>query len=138
MSERFRRFAARISNALGSPWAFAIAFASVGTWALLGPLMHYSENWQLFINTFTSIATFLMLFVLQNSQIRDTKALNIKLDELLRAIEGARTGLVTIGEMTDEQLEELESEFRTIAAEEPLAPQPTTAQTETLRPRRAA
>jgi len=82
----------------------------------MGPLVGYSENWQLVINTGTTIATFLMLFVLQNSQNRDTKAIHLKLDELLRAIEGARTGLAMVGEMSDDELDELEEEFRKLAA----------------------
>lgn len=117
MVDQFRRLSARIACGIGSPWAFVVAVALVGGWAALGPVLHYSEDWQLFINTGTTIATFLMLFVLQNSQNRDTKAINLKLDELLRAIEGARTGLATIGDMSDEELDNLESEFRTLAAD---------------------
>jgi len=115
MGEHFRKLAARVANAIGSPWAFVAALASVIVWASLGPSLNYSEDWQLFVNTGTTIATFLMLFVLQNSQNRDTKAINIKLDELLRAIEGARTGLAAIGDMTDEELDKLEGEFRSLA-----------------------
>ena len=87
-------------------------------WALLGPVYGYSDHWQLFINTGTTIATFLMLFVLQNTQNRDTKAMNIKLDELLRAIEGARTGLVNVGELSEAEIDRIEAEFREIAARE--------------------
>ena len=116
MNEFFRLAAARVACALGSPWAFLAAVAFVVTWALLGPALDYSENWQLVINTGTSIATFLMLFILQNSQNRDTKAINIKLDELLRAIAGARTSLVTVGELSDEEIGKLEAEFRTLAS----------------------
>ena len=117
LNERFRRIAGRVACALGSPWAFAAAVAVVAAWAAVGPYLHYSENWQLVINTGTTIATFLMLFVLQNSQNRDTKAINIKLDELLRAIEGARTDLAAVGDLSDEDLEALEQDFRRLAAE---------------------
>lgn len=116
LNERFRRIAARIACALGSPWSFASAVAVIVAWAAAGPFLHYSENWQLVVNTGTTIATFLMLFVLQNSQNRDTKAINIKLDELLRAIEGARTGLAAVGDLSDEELEALEEDFRNLAA----------------------
>jgi hypothetical protein len=92
LNEFFRRVATRVACAVGSPWAFLAAFASIAAWAAAGPYLDYSPGWQMVVNTGTTIATFLMLFVLQNSQIRDTKAINIKLDELLRALEGARTG----------------------------------------------
>lgn len=104
-----------MSGALGSPWAFVGAVLFVGTWAAVGPFLDYSQNWQLFINTGTTIATFLLLFVLQNSQNRDTKAMNNKLDELLRAIAGARTGLAAVGDLSDSDLEKLEGELRTLA-----------------------
>ena len=115
MIESFRKASARVACAVGSPWAFLIAVLIVLGWAVAGPLLDYSPEWQLFINTGTTIATFLMLFILQNSQNRDTKAVNIKLDELLRAIEGARTGLANVGERSDEELEKLEEEFRSLA-----------------------
>jgi low affinity Fe/Cu permease len=86
---------------------------------VLGPVLNYSENWQLVINTGTSIATLLMLFIVQNSQNRDTKETNIKLDELLRAIEGARTGLANVGERSDEEIAKLEGEFRQLASHDP-------------------
>jgi len=123
LDERFRRAASRISCALGSAWAFVAAASLVLMWAAVGPFVDYSNNWQLVINTGTTIATFLMLFVLQNSQNRDTKALNIKLDELLRAIEGARTGLVNVNELSDEELSRLEEEFRKLASRATEAPQ---------------
>jgi len=79
-------------------------------------VLDYSNNWQLIFSTATTIPTFLMVFILQNSQNRDTKAINIKLDELLRAIEGARTGLANVGELSDEDLAKLEREFRRLAS----------------------
>ena len=109
--DSFRKFAARTALAFGSPWAFACALVLVLVWAATGPYFHYSDAWQLVINTGTTIGTFLLVFVLQNTQIRDTKALNIKLDELLRAIDGARTGLVNVEQLPDEELDRLCSEL---------------------------
>ena len=110
----FRLLATRCALALGSPWAFGLAVLLVLGWAVTGPYFHYSEAWQLVINTGTTIGTFLLVFVLQNTQIRDTKALNIKLDELLRAIDGARTGLVNVENLPDEELDRLCSELRRV------------------------
>jgi low affinity Fe/Cu permease len=118
MGEAFHRISAGVACAAGSPWTFAAAVAMVVGWALLGPTFGYSDHWQLFINTGTTIATFLMLFVLQNTQNRDTKAINIKLDELLRAIEGARTGLAAVGDLSEAEIDRIEAEFREIAAKE--------------------
>ena len=105
--DAFRRFAARTALAFGSPWAFGLAVVVVIAWAVTGPYFHYSDAWQLVINTGTTIGTFLLVFVLQNTQIRDTKALNLKLDELLRAIDGARTGMVNVEKLPDEELDRL-------------------------------
>jgi len=102
--DAFRRFAARTALAFGSPWAFGLAVIVVIAWAVTGPYFHYSDAWQLVINTGTTI---LLVFVLQNTQIRDTKALNLKLDELLRAIDGARTGLVNVEQLPDDELDRL-------------------------------
>jgi low affinity Fe/Cu permease len=115
MNELFRKAAARVSCLLGSPGAFIAATALVVLWAACGPYFGYSDAWQLVINTSTTIGTFLMLFVLQNSQNRDTKAINIKLDELLRAIEGARNRLADLKDASDDELDELEGEFRRLA-----------------------
>jgi low affinity Fe/Cu permease len=105
--DAFRRFAARTALAFGSPWAFGCAVLIVLAWAVTGPYFNYSDAWQLVINTGTTIGTFLLVFVLQNTQIRDTKALNLKLDELLRAIDGARTGLVNVEKLPDDELDRL-------------------------------
>lgn len=115
MHEWFRKTAAAIANAVGSAWAFGAAAITVAAWAIAGPLFGYSDGWQLFINTSTTIATFLVVFLLQNSQNRDTKQINLKLDELLRAIEGARTRLAGIDELSDRELEALEGEFHDLA-----------------------
>ena len=118
MGDGFHKIASRVACAVGSPQAFMLAVAVVAGWGIAGPLVDYSDDWQLFINTGTTVATFLMLFVLQNSQNRDTKAINIKLDELLRAIEGARTGLATVGDLSEAELERIEGEFRKLAAQD--------------------
>ena len=97
--------------AVGSPWAFLVAFLSIVAWAATGPRFHYSDTWQLVINTATTIVTFLMVFLIQNTQNRDTKAIHLKLDELLRGVKGARTGLVNLESLTDEKLDELQHEF---------------------------
>lgn len=116
MNELFRKAATRVSCLLGSPAAFIAATLLVVLWAACGPYFGYSDAWQLVINTSTTIGTFLMLFVLQNSQNRDTKSVNIKLDELLRAIEGARNRLADLKDASDDELEQLEGEFRRLAA----------------------
>jgi low affinity Fe/Cu permease len=91
-----------------------LAFAAIIAWAVTGPLFHFSDTWQLVINTATTIITFLMVFVIQNTQNRDTRAIQLKLDELLRAVHGARTGLVALETLTDEELDELQKEFERV------------------------
>lgn len=115
MSELFRHFAHRVAHAVGSPLAFLAATASVLIWALLGPVFHYSEDWQLVINTGTTIVTFLMVFVIQNSQNRDSASVHLKLDELLRAIDAARTEMVSLEDLPDEELVRLHAEFARIS-----------------------
>src|SRR4051812_16143507 len=104
MKEFFRQLAHGTSAIVGSPWTFFGAVLLIIVWGASGPLFHFSDTWQLVINTGTTIVTFLMVFLLQNSQNRDAKAIQIKLDELLRAIEGARTGMVNLEEATEEEL----------------------------------
>jgi low affinity Fe/Cu permease len=108
----FRRLAHHVSRAIGSPYAFAIAVSSVVIWALLGPAYHYSDTWQLVINTSTTIITFLVVFLIQNTQNRDSQAIHLKLDELIRAVEAARNNLVDLEDLPDEELAKLETEFR--------------------------
>ena len=110
----FRQFARATSDALGSAWAFLGATLLVILWAATGPLFHFSDLWQLIANTATNVVTFLMVFLIQSSQSRDTKATQLKLDELLRAVEGARTGLVNLEALTDDDLEQLQREFARI------------------------
>jgi low affinity Fe/Cu permease len=99
---------------MGTPQAFLVALAVVIGWLLSGPVFNYSDSWQLIINTGTTIATFLMVFLIQNTQNRDAKAIHLKLDELIKAVKGARTSLVSLEDLSDEDLESLESEFRNL------------------------
>lgn len=109
--ERFRRFAQASAQAVGSSWAFFAACLVILLWIGSGPLFHFSDTWQLVINTATTIVTFLMVFLIQNTQNRDAKALHLKLDELIRAVSGARNRLVDLESLSDEELNRLEKEF---------------------------
>ena len=111
MHNAFRRFAQAVSARAGSAWAFAAALALVVAWLVSGPLFGYSDHWQLIINTGTTIVTFLMVFLIQNAQNRDAKAFHLKLDELIRGVQGARTRLVNLEQCSDEELEHLQREF---------------------------
>jgi low affinity Fe/Cu permease len=115
MHDLFRRFAHRISELVGSPWVFVLALLVIIGWAITGPVFSYSDTWQLVINTGTTIVTFLMVFLIQNTQNRDSRAVHLKIDELLRSIGRARTDLVTIENMSEEELRRLETEFRELA-----------------------
>ena len=112
MYHLFRKFAHWTSEVMGSPWSFAVAVAAILLWAAIGPYEHYSENWQLLINTGTTILTFLMVFLIQNTQNRDARATQLKLDELIRAIDPARNMLIDIEDMEDEELALLQDEFK--------------------------
>jgi low affinity Fe/Cu permease len=114
MREIFRRFAHWTSSVAGSPWAFTVAFLAIITWAVSGPLYDYSTSWQLVVNTGTTILTFLMVFLIQNTQNRDSHAIHLKLDELIRAMRNARNDLIDIEDATDSKLDELEREFETL------------------------
>ncbi len=107
----FRVCSQTISNAAGSVWAFAIAILVIAGWAAVGPIFHFSDTWQLVINTATTIVTFLMVFLIQNTQNRDTKAIHLKLDELLRGVKGARTSMVDLEDLSDDELDRLKREF---------------------------
>jgi len=115
--ELFRWTANRISTFMGSAYAFVFAVLLIVIWLVSGPFFHYSDTWQLIINTSTTIITFLMVFLIQNTQNRDTRTLHLKIDELLRAIESARTGLVDLDELSEEELEKIQQQFRGLAAE---------------------
>jgi low affinity Fe/Cu permease len=114
MNNFFLRIARGTAKGIGHPVAFVIATVLVIAWALSGPALNYSENWQLVINTATSVLTFLMIFLLQNTQNRDARAMHVKLDELLRAVHGARTELVDLENVTEEELEKYCSEFKSL------------------------
>lgn len=103
----FTRIASSISAFAGQPTAFVSAFAIIIIWGVTGPLFHYSDTWQLVVNTATTIVTFLMVFLIQNSTNRDAAAMQAKLDELIRALEGARNGFIGIEHMTEKKLEKL-------------------------------
>jgi low affinity Fe/Cu permease len=112
VSDAFRYFAQRSSTLLGSAWAFTAAVLAILVWILTGPTFHFSDTWQLIINTATTIITFLMVFLIQNTQNRDAKAMHLKLDELIRALKGARNQLVDLEELSDDDLKKLEEQFR--------------------------
>jgi len=101
-----------------------MAALAIVIWAVVGPLFHYSEDWQLVINTGTTIITFLMVFIIQNTQNRDAKALHLKIDELLRAVHDARTNLVDLENKTDEELSRVAQEFEELGQEGDLEPPP--------------
>ena len=107
----FRKFSHSVAEAVGSPLAFALAIFTIAAWILSGPIFKFSDTWQLVINTATTIVTFLMVFLIQNSQNRDSKAFHLKLDELIRAVHGARNKMVDLEECTDEELELMHAEF---------------------------
>jgi low affinity Fe/Cu permease len=113
--ETFRRLSRKVACAVGAPWAFVGAAVGVLLWLLSGPMFHYSDTWQLVINTTTTIITFLIVFLIQNTQNHDSRALHLKLDELIRAVTEARTNLVDLEELPEADLRKLEKEFRRLS-----------------------
>ena len=111
----FTCFAQQTAAAAGSPPAFLLAIGVVAVWALTGPIFHYSDVWQLVINTGTTIVTFLMVFLVQNAQNRDGKIIQLKLDELIRALEGAETAYVNMEDMSEAELEALHKKYMRLA-----------------------
>jgi low affinity Fe/Cu permease len=111
LRDRFRRFAHWASCVVGTPGAFLTALVVMLVWAVSGPVFHFSDTWQLIINTGTTIVTFLMVFLIQSTQNRDASAIHLKLDELIRANRAARDDLVGLEHLTDAELNELELEF---------------------------
>jgi low affinity Fe/Cu permease len=111
----FNRFAKAMSRAAGRPMAFLLATGIVLTWLITGPLFGYSDSWQLVINTGTTIVTFLMVFLIQNTQYRDAEAVQVKLDELLRATVGAHNVLLGLEELDDEELERIHKNYTMLA-----------------------
>ena len=114
-SFRFADFAQVVARASGRPLAFLLALAIVGIWAVTGPIFGFSDTWQLVINTGTTIVTFLMVFLIQNAQNRDTEALQVKLDELIRVTEGAHTALLDLEELEDHELDRVRDEYSRLA-----------------------
>jgi low affinity Fe/Cu permease len=117
MNEAFRRIANFISHLVGLPWAFFAAVALVLVWLLSGPFFGFSDTWQLVINTGTTVITFLMVFLIQNTQNRETKAINLKLDELIRAMRDARNNMVDLENASDEELETIQAQFQHLREE---------------------
>ena len=112
MNELFRKFAHKTSMIVGSPWAFITAVMIIVIWSLTGPIFGFSDTWQLIINTGTTIVTFLMVFLIQNTQNRDAVAIHLKLDELIRGVKNARNSLVDLEDLSDEELAQLQQEFQ--------------------------
>jgi low affinity Fe/Cu permease len=117
-SNWFVRFAQRVSRMTGSPFAFLAATAAIVVWALSGPLFGFSDTWQLVVNTTTTIVTFLMVFVIQNTQNRDTMAMQIKLDELIRVTRRARNSLLDLEELEEGELEKVRADYERLAEKE--------------------
>ena len=111
----FQRFARASCRATGRPLSFVLAIGAILVWAVLGPLFHFSDTWQLVINTATTIVTFLMVFLIQNTQNRDSEAMQLKLDELIRATKPAHKALLDIEELTEAQLDEIKARFEKLA-----------------------
>jgi low affinity Fe/Cu permease len=117
MNKFFRRFAEQLAVAVGTPWAFMAAVFVLMAWAATGPSFGYSQHWQLVVNSFTTIITFLMVFVIQNTQNRDFQALQLKLDELLRVSPTAHRGIINLQELTDVELHSLERAYQQLREE---------------------
>jgi low affinity Fe/Cu permease len=117
MTSVLRRIAARAPGVVGSPWTFLIGIAVVIAWVATGPLFDFSEGWVLWPATITSVGAFLLVLLLQYTQNRDTRAIQLKLDELIRSLGDARTHLVRLEHMSDEELTRIEDEFRELRTE---------------------
>jgi low affinity Fe/Cu permease len=105
----------RVTEWVGSSWAFGIAFGAVIAWGVSGPLFHYSDSWQLIINTTTTVVTFLVVFLLQRSQNKDSKAIHIKLNEIVAALEGASNRLIDVEDLTEDELQTLHAHFQKLS-----------------------
>jgi low affinity Fe/Cu permease len=115
IANSFTRFAKWISRTSGHPGTFGLALAVILIWAVSGPIFHFSDTWQLVINTGTTVVTFLMVFLIQNTQNRDGAAMQIKLDELIRAVKGAHNELVDLEDLSDQELEEMKAHYTRLA-----------------------
>ena len=111
----FARFSRWTARATGQPAAFGIAMLTIVVWVATGPIFHFSDTWQLVINTSTTIVTFLMVFLIQNTQNRDTAALHLKMDELIRSMDGAHNALMDLEELTVEELDRLRARYEELA-----------------------
>src|SRR5574341_404349 len=114
-SSRFTRFAKWAARATGQPVTFMTAVIVIALWAMTGPFFHFSDTWQLVINTSTTIVTFLMVFLIQNTQNRDSEAMQLKLDELIRALEGAHNALLDLEELAEEDLDRIRANYERLA-----------------------
>ena len=112
MQDGFRRVASAITRAVGSPYALVVAIGVIVVWVVTGPVFGFSDTWQLAINTGTTIVTFLMVFVIQASQNRDTRATQLKLDELIRVSEGATNRMMTVEDASPDDLDRIQADFR--------------------------
>ena len=117
LAGRFARLSAQVSQWVGSSWMFLLALAGIAIWAATGPLFHYSDTWQLIVNTATTIVTFLMVFLIQNTQNRDARAIHLKLDEIIRSIQHAHNEMIDIEKLSDAELEELAKHYERIREE---------------------
>jgi len=117
MNQAFSKFSIAAANALGSSWMFIANVLLILVWLVAGPFFHYSDTWQLVVNTATTVFTYLAVFLIQNTQNRDAVATHLKLDELIKGVEGARTGLVNLEKLSDEELQTLQEEFDKIRSE---------------------
>jgi len=111
MNEWFRKYAITAADALGSSWMFMANVLLILVWLICGPFFRFSDSWQLLVNTATSVITYLAVFLIQNTQNRDAKAIHLKLNELIKGVDGARTGLVALEHLSDEDLKMLQSQF---------------------------
>lgn len=111
----FFRFSKSAANTAGHPWTFGLAVLVVSLWAVTGPIFHFSDTWQLVINTSTTIVTFLMVFLIQNTQNRDILAVHLKLNELIRATEGAHNSLMEIENLSDEELQQIDNQYKKLS-----------------------
>lgn len=114
MNEAFRKFSAHVSNIVGSAKSFIVAALVIVIWAITGPLFHFSNTWQLVINTGTTIVTFLMVFVIQNTQNRDARSMHLQLDELIKSMKTASNAFLDLDEMSDDELDKLRDHFRSM------------------------
>jgi low affinity Fe/Cu permease len=117
LSMKFARISARTAQLVGTSWMFLVAVAGILIWALTGPMFHFSDTWQLIVNTATTIVTFLMVFLIQNTQNRDARAIHLKLDEIIRSIHPAHNEMIDIEKLSDEELEDLAKHYERIREE---------------------